>query len=162
MDLDRRMRVWVRWRESVCAPLRSGDSPSPTQSACKCTLPSVTNAAGEADRVTDAWTERQGKMLATMLTAMYLVVRVAEQLGMRWGRHEPLPYMVAQPTPWQVHRVPQSHPGSQADQVDGEGRDSGAVDSGCRKGLSQLDKAATTIQTQYRKYQQRKQKNRKY
>ncbi|XP_036391939.1 uncharacterized protein LOC118782638 [Megalops cyprinoides] len=98
-------------------------------------------------------------MLATMLTAMYLVVRVAEQLGMRWGRHEPLPYMVAQPTPWQIHRVPQGHPGSQADQVDGEGRDSGA---GCRKGQSQLDKAATTIQTQYRKYQQRKQKNRKY
>uniref|UniRef100_A0A8C9RGA2 Uncharacterized protein n=1 Tax=Scleropages formosus TaxID=113540 RepID=A0A8C9RGA2_SCLFO len=105
------------------------------------------------------------KMLATMLTAMYLMVRVAEQFGLRWVRQERLPYMVSQPMPWQVHYVSQSRRTSRTEELDGLRRNSGSgfrKDSSsntcqCPIGPSCKDKAATTIQTQYRKYQQKKQ-----
>ncbi|KAI1893256.1 hypothetical protein AGOR_G00121830 [Albula goreensis] len=105
-------------------------------------------------------------MLATMLTAMYLAVRVAEQLGARLVRSEPLPYTVTQPMPWQVQCVSQGRRGSRVDEFGFERRNSvGGHRRNSGRFLSNpahLDKAATTIQSQYRRYQQRKQKGRRH
>ncbi|XP_064158757.1 uncharacterized protein LOC135236373 [Anguilla rostrata] len=92
-------------------------------------------------------------MLATMLTAMYLVVRFSEQLGLRWVHSEPLPYMVAPPTPWQVHCVSQGRRSSRVDESGFEQQNTGG---GYRRNSAHLNKAATTIQSQYRKYHQRR------
>ncbi|XP_051962855.1 uncharacterized protein LOC127629689 [Xyrauchen texanus] len=110
-------------------------------------------------------------MLVTMLTAIYMMVRVAEQLGIRWVRQpEPLPYMVSQPLPWQVHYVSQSRRGSRTEEYEGQRRNSLGVyrkNSSSSNGNSASakssapDKAASTIQSQYRKYQQKKQKDHK-
>ncbi|XP_051521101.1 uncharacterized protein LOC127421917 isoform X2 [Myxocyprinus asiaticus] len=98
-------------------------------------------------------------MLVTMLTAIYMMVRVAEQLGIRWVRQpEPLPYMVSQPLPWQVHNVSQGRRRSRTEESEGHRRNSIGV---YRKKSSSPDKAASTIQNQYRKYQQKKQKDHK-
>uniref|UniRef100_A0A667YPL0 Uncharacterized protein n=1 Tax=Myripristis murdjan TaxID=586833 RepID=A0A667YPL0_9TELE len=58
-------------------------------------------------------------MLITMLTAMYVMVKVVETIGARLGRQddEPLPYVVSQPLPWQVHSVSHSRKNSKADEV---------------------------------------------
>ncbi|XP_073674280.1 uncharacterized protein [Garra rufa] len=106
-------------------------------------------------------------MLVTMLTAMYMMVRVAEQLGVRWVRQqEPLPYMVSQPLPWQVHYVSHSRKGSRSEEFEGQRRNSIGVyrkNSSSSNGhtTTSPDKAAATIQHQYRKYQQKKQKDHK-
>nr|XP_055051992.1 uncharacterized protein LOC129437722 [Misgurnus anguillicaudatus] len=101
-------------------------------------------------------------MLVTMLSAMYMMVRVAEQLGVRWVRQqEPLPYMVSQPLPWQVHCVSQSRRGSRTEE--GQRRNSIGVyrkNSSSSNGYTassktNADKAAFTIQHQYKKYQQK-------
>ncbi|XP_048119908.1 uncharacterized protein LOC125307843 isoform X2 [Alosa alosa] len=56
-------------------------------------------------------------MIVTMLTAMYMMVKAAEQLGVRWGKEpEPLPYMLSQPIPWQIHSVSNSRRGSRAEE----------------------------------------------
>uniref|UniRef100_A0A3P8SWG7 Secreted protein n=1 Tax=Amphiprion percula TaxID=161767 RepID=A0A3P8SWG7_AMPPE len=61
-------------------------------------------------------------MLITMLTAMYMMVRV---IGMRFAQQqEPLPYMVSQPLPWQVHSVSHSRRSSKAEEFDGLRRNS--------------------------------------
>ncbi|XP_062329182.1 uncharacterized protein LOC134029175 isoform X1 [Osmerus eperlanus] len=136
-------------------------------------------------------------MLVTMLTAMYMMVRVAESLGMRFARQpDPLPFMVSQPLPWQVHSVSHSRRSSRTEEYEGQRRNSMGVyrknffstatmaaslaipcllscpDSTASNGhpaslaaapLSpvEADKAAATIQTQYRKYQQKKHKDTK-
>ncbi|XP_051521100.1 uncharacterized protein LOC127421917 isoform X1 [Myxocyprinus asiaticus] len=110
-------------------------------------------------------------MLVTMLTAIYMMVRVAEQLGIRWVRQpEPLPYMVSQPLPWQVHNVSQGRRRSRTEESEGHRRNSIGVyrkNTSSSNGYSTStessspDKAASTIQNQYRKYQQKKQKDHK-
>ncbi|XP_057207681.1 uncharacterized protein LOC130565121 isoform X3 [Triplophysa rosa] len=109
-------------------------------------------------------------MLVTMLTAMYMMVRVAEQLGVRWiCQQEPLPYMVSQPLPWQIHYVSQSRRGSRTEEYEGRRRNSMGVyrkNSSSSNGYTassktSADEAAATIQHQYRKYQQKKHKDHK-
>ncbi|KAJ8256520.1 hypothetical protein COCON_G00186720 [Conger conger] len=90
-------------------------------------------------------------MLATMLTAMYLAVRASEQLGLRWVHPEPLPYLLASPTPWQVHCVSQGRRSSRVEENNADGN---------RSNSAHLNRAATTIQCQYRKHQQRRHKAR--
>ncbi|KAM8769505.1 uncharacterized protein AB9X84_002181 isoform 1-T1 [Acanthopagrus schlegelii] len=138
-------------------------------------------------------------MLITMLTAMYMVVRVVESIGVRFARQEdPLPYMVSQPLPWQIHSVSHSRKGSKAEEFEGLRRNSIGVyrkkyvsmafasaslavpcalscsDSNGSNGTCcsmravspvpplspvEVEKAATTIQSHFRKFQQKKQKN---
>ncbi|XP_054459548.1 uncharacterized protein LOC129095172 isoform X2 [Anoplopoma fimbria] len=125
-------------------------------------------------------------MLITMLTAMYMVVRVVESIGVRFARkQDPLPYMLSQPLPWQVHSVSHSRRSSKAEEFDGFRRNSIGVyrktslaipcvlscsDSNASNGTCtmpavpqlspvEVDKAAATIQTHFRKFQQKKQKN---
>ncbi|KAM6973182.1 uncharacterized protein FYW47_003289 [Aplochiton taeniatus] len=135
-------------------------------------------------------------MLVTMLTAMYIMVRTAESIGLRWARQpEPLPYIASQPLPWQIHFVSHSRKTSKSDDFEGHRRNSIGVyrknksalavvsaslaipcllscsDSSSSTGnghapadprpLSpvEAEKAAARIQNQYRKYQQKKQKD---
>ncbi|XP_033487856.1 uncharacterized protein LOC117260086 isoform X1 [Epinephelus lanceolatus] len=134
-------------------------------------------------------------MLVTMLTAMYVMVRVVESIGVRFARQQdPLPYMVSQPLPWQVHSVSHSRRSSKADEFDGLRRNSIGVyrknfvstaiasaslaipcvlscsDSNASNGTCtvpavpplspvEVEKAAATIQTHFRKFQQKKHKN---
>ncbi|TRY86674.1 hypothetical protein DNTS_025794 [Danionella cerebrum] len=104
-------------------------------------------------------------MLVSMLTVMYMLVRVVEQLGIqRVPQPESLPYLVSQPLPWQVHSVSHSRKGSRSEEFEGQRRNSIGVyrkQSSSSNGHtgSSADKAAATIQNQYRKYQQKKQKD---
>ncbi|KAK9520874.1 hypothetical protein VZT92_020733 [Zoarces viviparus] len=134
-------------------------------------------------------------MLITMLTAMYMVVKVVESIGVRFARQrDPLPYIVSQPLPWQVHSVSHSRRSSKTDEFDGFRRNSIGVyrknyasmaiasaslaipcvlscsDSNASNGTStmpavpplspvEVEKAAATIQTHFRKFQQKKHKN---
>uniref|UniRef100_A0A3P9H704 Uncharacterized protein n=1 Tax=Oryzias latipes TaxID=8090 RepID=A0A3P9H704_ORYLA len=102
-------------------------------------------------------------MLITMLTAMYMMVKVVEsfQIGTMFApQEEPLRYMVSQPLPWQVHSVSHSRKSSKAEEFEGLRRNSIGV---YRKvpPLSpvEVEKAASTIQNHFRKFQQKKQKN---
>ncbi|XP_040929227.1 uncharacterized protein LOC121202659 isoform X2 [Betta splendens] len=139
-------------------------------------------------------------MLITMLTAMYVMVKVAESVGVRFARQQdPPPYLVSQPLPWQVHSVSHGRKGSKADEFDGLRRNSIGVyrrnyfsmavasaslavpcvllcsDSNVSNGTCasaaaaaalapplspvEVEKAAATIQTHFRKFQQKKHKN---
>ncbi|AWO98992.1 Hypothetical protein SMAX5B_013345 [Scophthalmus maximus] len=111
-------------------------------------------------------------MLITMLTAMYMMVKVVESIGVRFAREEdPLPYMVSQPLPWQVHSVSHSRRSSKAEEFEGLRRNSIGVyrkNSNASNGTAhavpplspvEVEKAAATIQTHFRKFQQKKQKN---
>ncbi|XP_034404657.1 uncharacterized protein LOC117741624 isoform X2 [Cyclopterus lumpus] len=125
-------------------------------------------------------------MLITMLTAMYMVVRVVESIGVRFARQQdPLPYMVSQPLPWHVHSVSHSRRSSKTDEFEGFRRNSIGVyrktslaipcvlscsDSNASNGACttpavpplspvEVEKAAATIQTHFRKFQQKKHKN---
>ncbi|XP_068174155.1 uncharacterized protein [Antennarius striatus] len=115
-------------------------------------------------------------MLVTMLTAMYVMVRVVESIGVHFGRQEdPMPYMVSQPLPWQVHSVSHCRRSSKADEVDGLRRNSIGVyrkNSNASNGTCnttpvpplspvEVEKAAATIQSHFRKLQQKKNKNSK-
>ncbi|XP_034723793.1 uncharacterized protein LOC117942444 isoform X1 [Etheostoma cragini] len=136
-------------------------------------------------------------MLVTMLTAMYMVVRVVESIGVRFARQqEPMPYMLSQPLPWQVHSVSQSRRSSKADEFDGLRRnsigvyrknyvsmaiasaslavpcvlscsESNASNGTCTMSAApplspvEVEKAAATIQTHFRKFQQKRHKNNK-
>uniref|UniRef100_A0A3B3V419 Uncharacterized protein n=2 Tax=Poecilia TaxID=8080 RepID=A0A3B3V419_9TELE len=109
-------------------------------------------------------------MLITMLTAMYVMVKV---IGVRFAqKDEPLPYMVSQPLPWQVHSVSHSRRSSKAEEFDGYRRNSiGVYRKSCTSNgtcgtpsvppLSpvEVEKAASTIQNHFRKFQQKKHKN---
>ncbi|TNN45681.1 hypothetical protein EYF80_044110 [Liparis tanakae] len=109
------------------------------------------------------------KMLIAMLTAMYMVVRVVESIGVRFaGQQDPSPYLVSQPLPWHVHSVSRRRRSSKIDEFDDFRRNSIGVyrkktnaSNGAAPPLSPVgvEKAAATIQTHYRKFQQKKQKN---
>ncbi|XP_077579528.1 uncharacterized protein LOC144200989 [Stigmatopora nigra] len=118
-------------------------------------------------------------MLVAMLTALYVMVRVVESIGDAFSREdEPLPYMVSQPLPWQVHSVSHSRRSSKADEFGGFRRNSigvyrkysNASNGTCCTEIGgavgppplspvEAEKAASTIQTHFRKFQQKKQKN---
>ncbi|XP_034025155.1 uncharacterized protein LOC117509532 isoform X2 [Thalassophryne amazonica] len=111
-------------------------------------------------------------MLITMLTVMYMMVRVMESIGVRFVQpQEPLPYMVSQPLPWQVHSVSHSRRSSKIDEFDrrnsmGVYRKNSNASNGTATAVPPLspvevEKAASTIQTHFRKFQQKKQKNSK-
>ncbi|CDQ79703.1 unnamed protein product [Oncorhynchus mykiss] len=136
-------------------------------------------------------------MIVTMLTAMYMVVRVVEKIGVLFARSDPpLPFLVTHPLPWQVHHVSQKRRSSATAECDGQTRNSVGVfrkinsdifpnatlavavatltvpclltcdrkDSACGNGCAAaplsptlpVEKAAATIQNQFRKYQQKK------
>ncbi|CAL1570490.1 unnamed protein product [Knipowitschia caucasica] len=113
-------------------------------------------------------------MLVTMLTAMYMMVKVVESISLQFERKpEPLPYMVSQPLPWQVHSVSHSRKNSRTDEFDGYRRNSigvyrknSNVGNGTCVGQTapplspvEVEKAAATIQTHFRKFQQKKVNN---
>ncbi|KAF6736877.1 hypothetical protein FQA47_014092 [Oryzias melastigma] len=113
-------------------------------------------------------------MLITMLTAMYMMVKVVESIGTMFApQEEPLRYMVSQPLPWQVQSVSHSRKSSKADEFEGLRRNSIGVyrkNSSASNGTCttpavpplspvEVEKAASTIQTHFRKFQQKKQKN---
>ncbi|XP_056139340.1 uncharacterized protein LOC130115626 [Lampris incognitus] len=113
-------------------------------------------------------------MLVTMLTAMYIMVRAVESIGARFARQQdPLPYLVAQPLPWQVHSVSHRRRSSKSDEFDGFRRNSIGVyrkysNNTANNGTApaapplspiEVEKAAATIQNHFRKFQQKKQKD---
>ncbi|KAF7663333.1 hypothetical protein LDENG_00211820 [Lucifuga dentata] len=82
-------------------------------------------------------------MLITMLSAMYVMVRVIESMGMRFARQqEPFPYMVSQPLPWQVHSVSHSRRSSKADEFGDLRRNSMGV---FRRKFVSMAVASTTL-----------------
>uniref|UniRef100_A0A8C3I7A6 Secreted protein n=2 Tax=Emydidae TaxID=8476 RepID=A0A8C3I7A6_CHRPI len=106
-------------------------------------------------------------MLATLMTALFFMVRAFGQLGTSLFHEEPLPYLVYQPLPWQVQYVTQSR---RASRDCGKGGSSRHDSIYSRKGnvvpdssskseclCDPTERAAVTIQTHYRKYQQHKQ-----
>lgn len=106
-------------------------------------------------------------MLASLLTALFFMVRALGQLGTSLFHEEPLPYLVYQPLPWQVQCVTQSRRDSGKD---GRSRHNSIYSLPGRKGAAPpepsreskctcdpAERAAVTIQTHYRKYQQHKQ-----
>ncbi|MEQ2204272.1 hypothetical protein XENOCAPTIV_010706 [Xenoophorus captivus] len=113
-------------------------------------------------------------MLITMLTAMYVMVKVVELIGVQFAQQEePLPYMISQPLPWQVHSVSHSRKTSKAEEFEGFRRNSIGVyrkNSSTSNGTCgtplvpslspvEVEKAASTIQSHFRKFQQKKHKN---
>ncbi|KAM4589360.1 uncharacterized protein V3H82_003490 isoform 1-T1 [Fundulus diaphanus] len=113
-------------------------------------------------------------MLITMLTAMYVMVKVVESISVRLAQQEePLPYMISQPLPWQVHSVSHSRRSSKAEEFDGYRRNSIGVYRKCSSTSNgtcgtplvpplspvEAEKAASTIQSHFRKFQQKKHKN---
>lgn len=111
-----------------------------------------------------------------MLTAMYVMVKVVESISLHFERKpEPVPYMVSQPLPWQIHSVSHSRKSSRVDEFDGLRRNSIGVyrknsttanangtNGTCATPLApplspvEVEKAAATIQTHFRKFQQQK------
>uniref|UniRef100_A0A8C4SN85 Secreted protein n=1 Tax=Erpetoichthys calabaricus TaxID=27687 RepID=A0A8C4SN85_ERPCA len=103
-------------------------------------------------------------MLATLMTMLFFVVRAVEQLGTGLLREEPVPYLVYQPLPWQIQYVSQNRRGSRVDEVGHSGTNPGQganPPQDTHKHTHTPKRAALTIQTQYRKYQQRKQNDNK-
>ncbi|XP_048368658.1 uncharacterized protein LOC125441789 isoform X3 [Sphaerodactylus townsendi] len=109
-------------------------------------------------------------MLATLMTVLFFMVKAVRQLSRGLFHEEPLPYLVHQPPPWQVQYVTQSRRTSRDGEKGGSSRhnsiytmpgrsgDGGAAPSGeCEEWKDPLERAAVTIQTHYRKYQQHKQ-----
>ncbi|KFP64539.1 hypothetical protein N322_04681 [Cariama cristata] len=109
-------------------------------------------------------------MLATLMTALFFVVRAFGQLGTNLFREEPLPYLVYQPLPWQIQCVTQSRRTSRDSERGRSSRHNSIYSIPGEKGTVTPDasseskvfsdpseKAAVTIQTHFRRYQQQKQ-----
>ncbi|XP_076214549.1 uncharacterized protein LOC143170288 isoform X1 [Aptenodytes patagonicus] len=92
------------------------------------------------------------------------------QLGTSLFREEPLPYLVYQPLPWQIQCVTQSRRTSRDSEKGGSSRHNSIYSISGEKGPVTPDasseskffsdpseKAAVTIQTHFRRYQQQKQ-----
>ncbi|XP_048837357.1 uncharacterized protein LOC125711941 isoform X2 [Brienomyrus brachyistius] len=87
------------------------------------------------------------------------------KVGLSLLHPDVLPYVVSQPMPWRVHYVSQSRRSSRTDEFASMRRNSGNgyvtdLPSGscqCSPAcLTSKNKAATAIQTQFRRYQQKK------
>ncbi|CAL8353778.1 unnamed protein product [Lota lota] len=117
-------------------------------------------------------------MLVTMLTAMYMMVQAAESLMERVvGQPAPRPYMVHQPLPWQIHSVSRRRRSSRMDEASmaiasasmaipcllscSDPTSNGTSFSSSTPPLRrvQVEEAAATIQNHFRKFQEKKQKN---
>ncbi|KAM6044933.1 uncharacterized protein LJ206_018773 [Theristicus caerulescens] len=109
-------------------------------------------------------------MLATLMTALFFVVRAFGQLGTSLFHEEPLPYLVYQPLPWQIQCVTQSRRTSRDSEKGRSSRHNSIYSISGEKGSATPDassegklfsdpseKAAVTIQTHFRRYQQQKQ-----
>ncbi|KFZ59969.1 hypothetical protein N321_14209 [Antrostomus carolinensis] len=108
-------------------------------------------------------------MLGTLMTALFFVVRAFGQLGTSLFHEEPLPYLVYQPLPWQVQCVTQSRRTSRDSERGRSSRHNSIYSISGEKGNVTPDtsegkffsdpseKAAVTIQTHFRRYQQQKQ-----
>uniref|UniRef100_A0A673B160 Uncharacterized protein n=1 Tax=Sphaeramia orbicularis TaxID=375764 RepID=A0A673B160_9TELE len=96
-------------------------------------------------------------MLSSVFCGLFVLlisVRFAPQ-------QDPLPYMVSQPLPWQVHSVSHSRKSSKADEVSINKVSYHTNKHAAVPPLSpvEAEKAAATIQTHFRKFQQKKHKN---
>ncbi|KAJ7427412.1 centrosomal protein of 164 kDa [Willisornis vidua] len=109
-------------------------------------------------------------MLGTLMTALFFVVRAVRQLGTNLFREEPLPYLVYQPLPWQVQCVSQSRRTSRDSERGRSSRHNSIYSLSGEKGdvtpdaskeskfiSDPSERAAITIQTHFRRYQQQKQ-----
>ncbi|KAE8592511.1 hypothetical protein XENTR_v10018777 [Xenopus tropicalis] len=109
-------------------------------------------------------------MLASLLTALFFVVRVFGKLGSTIFREERAPYLMYQPLPWHVQYVTQNRRASRDQERRGScqytcttypARDNYGVRRPSPRmefsGEDAPERAALTIQTHYRKYQQNKQ-----
>uniref|UniRef100_A0A671W6J8 Uncharacterized protein n=1 Tax=Sparus aurata TaxID=8175 RepID=A0A671W6J8_SPAAU len=55
------------------------------------------------------------------LFELLCLLMIVSSIGVRFARQEdPLPYMVSQPLPWQIHSVSHSRRGSKAEEVSSE------------------------------------------
>ncbi|XP_069470569.1 uncharacterized protein [Ambystoma mexicanum] len=114
-------------------------------------------------------------MLATLMTALFIMVRAFEQLSSTLFQEERLPYLAYQPHPWQVQYVTHSRRASKesakvarSSQTStacstrnrpGEGAERPSSSKGQQEHLSDPERAALTIQSHYRKYQHHKHNN---
>ncbi|KFO69487.1 hypothetical protein N303_12990 [Cuculus canorus] len=95
-------------------------------------------------------------MLATLMTALFFVVRAFGQLGTSLFHEEPLPYLVYQPLPWQIPGRSSRH--NSIYSISGEkGNTTPDANSEGKFFSDPSEKAAITIQTHFRRYQQQKQ-----
>ncbi|KAM5132147.1 uncharacterized protein ACMZJ9_018913 [Mantella aurantiaca] len=105
-------------------------------------------------------------MLASIMTALFFVVRVFGRLGSAIFREEQAPYLMYQPLPWHVQYVTQNRRASRDQERRGSCQYSCTTypargvrsTNPCREfsGQDATERAAVTIQTHYRKYQQHK------
>ncbi|KAG8569406.1 hypothetical protein GDO81_014394 [Engystomops pustulosus] len=109
-------------------------------------------------------------MLASLMTALIFVVRVFGKLGSSLFREEQAPYLMYQPLPWHVQYVTQNRRASRDQERRGScqytcttypARDKyGQRRASPRRGDMSIqdatERAALTIQSHYRKYQQHK------
>ncbi|KAJ7304924.1 hypothetical protein JRQ81_010599 [Phrynocephalus forsythii] len=73
-------------------------------------------------------------MLATLMTALFFMVKALGQLGNSLYQEEPLPYLVHQPLPWQVQCVTQSRRTSRDSEKGGRSRHNSLYGITGRKG----------------------------
>ncbi|KFU86114.1 hypothetical protein M959_01856 [Chaetura pelagica] len=108
-------------------------------------------------------------MLASLMTALFFVVRAFRQFGSRLFHEEPLPYLVYQPLPWQIQCVSQSRRSSRDSERGRSSRHNSVYSISEEKGSlspeassegrffsDASEKAALTIQNHFRRYQQQK------
>ncbi|KAM4704468.1 uncharacterized protein WCC33_012880 [Rhinophrynus dorsalis] len=105
-------------------------------------------------------------MLASLMTALFFVVRVFGKLGSSLFREEQAPYLMYQPLPWHVQYVTQNRRASRDQERRGScqyscttypARDKHSLRrTGAPRREYSAQEAALTIQTHYRKYQQHK------
>ncbi|XP_062894809.1 uncharacterized protein LOC134341021 isoform X1 [Mobula hypostoma] len=106
-------------------------------------------------------------MLGTLMTMLFLISRAVGQfeIGVH-QRQEPRRYQVFQPLPWQLHNVSRNRKSSRADKKDSGSRRSSVNSSkaSTARGMERREenicmdpspeRAAITIQKQYRRYQE--------
>ncbi|XP_072342309.1 uncharacterized protein [Scyliorhinus torazame] len=107
-------------------------------------------------------------MLGTLMTVLFLLARVVGKFGTGLFRDEPLHYRVYQPLPWHIRNVSRYRRSSRVNEG-GARRSSIHSSKGITQPLSEekkdfteanSERAAVTIQTQYRRYQQWKNEER--
>ncbi|GCC23161.1 uncharacterized protein [Chiloscyllium punctatum] len=112
-------------------------------------------------------------MLGTLMTVLFLVARMVGKFGTEMFREEPVRYRVYQPLPWYVQSVRhnRNRRSSQLEEKDAGSRrrSVNSFKNSTVKGIphpssegrsnfleSNCERAAVTIQSQYRRYQRRK------
>ncbi|KAJ1190022.1 hypothetical protein NDU88_006762 [Pleurodeles waltl] len=112
-------------------------------------------------------------MLATMMTALFFMVRAFGQLGTRLFQEERLPYVAYQPHPWQLQYVTPSRRASRDSERGTRSRQTSTTSRAATRGdvggrntphsslrseeaSSDPERAALIIQSHYRKYQHHK------